>query len=164
MESENLNTNIFENIYNNFLENSYLYILSFVKNSAVALDIIYKVVEQIFLYDYCVDNLVKIREKMVRYVRKFIKEYMASNSKMPLNEKYNLTIPKELYLFNFDLYKLFNDIDNKIIISMIVFDYEIKDIITLINFDEDYILEHYKNIIKQIRVVFFDKINPLFRK
>ena len=83
MESENLNTNIFENIYNNFLENSYLYILSFVKNSAVALDIIYKVVEQIFLYDYCVDNLVKIREKMVRYVRKFIKEYMASNSKNP---------------------------------------------------------------------------------
>ena len=84
--------------------------------------------------------------------------------KIPLNEKYNLTIPKELYLFNFDLYKLFNDIDNKIIISMIVFDYEIKDIVTLINFDEDYILEHYKNIIKQIRVVFFDKINPLFRK
>lgn len=162
MESNQLNSSIFESIYNNFLENSYLYILSYVKNSAVALDIIYKVVEQIFLYDYYVDSLLRLKDKLILYARKQIKDYLQENK--TFTDSYDLTIPPKLYLFNFDVFRIFNEVDNQIMISLLIFNYEIKDLVTLIHFDEDYIRQRYKMVLKQIKMLFFDKIKPIMKK
>ena len=159
--------NCFEEIFNNYLKASYLSILSKVKKTNVALNIIYKAVEKVFMMDYHLGNLLNIKEKLSRYVLMNEKIYISNNKNEIENidiKDIDTTIPDELYVLNFNIYKIFNEIDNQIIIDILIFRKDMQDLIVLLNFDEEYIVDRYKSILKYTKTMFTEVVKPVFEK
>lgn len=161
MDYDILKSNLYERIYNNFLENCYLDILLLTKNPDVSFNIIMKTIEKILVFDYYIDNLVNIREKMQKYTLQQIKSYISTHKFEIKNKELSeedYKIPEKLYLLNFQIHKLFNDLDNSILTNLIVYKKDIKVLSSLLHCSADYILIRYHLILRQIRLIYLEKI------
>lgn len=158
--------NCFEQVFNNYLKASYLNILSMIKDPNESLNIIYRAVERLLMLDYNLGNLLNSKERLSKHILNQIKIYLNSNqekiSKIDIKEL-DTTIPENLYIFNFNFYKMFNEVDNLILHNILLFKKDIKEIVALLNFDEDYILERYKSILRYARVYFKETIKSVFK-
>lgn len=161
----NKNLNCYEKIFNNFLEASYLNVLVKIKNPQESLMIIYRAFERVMMIDYHVDDLLNIKERLFRYILNQEKNYLLNNKSVIDSieiENVDSTIPEKLYLLNFNAYKIFNDVDNQILIGILIFKKDIKDLMILLNNNEKYILERYKSVLQYIHMVFNNNIKELF--
>lgn len=161
MDYDILKSSVYERIYNNFLENCYLDILLLTKDPDVSLNIMMKTVEKVLVFDYLINNLTNVRDKMQKYTLQQIKSYISTHKFEIENKELSeddYKIPKKLYLLNFQMHKLFNDLDNSILTNLIVYKKEIKDLSSLLHCSIDFILNRYHLILRQIRLIYLEKI------
>ncbi len=151
----------YEKIYNNFLENCYLDILMIIKDPQETFNIITKTAERVLVFDFLFDNLVNLRDKIQKYAVQQIKNYVLLHQ----NEikqidmlSVDLSIPSKLHLLNFQAHKIFNDLDNQILIEVLVFKKDIKDLSLILRYDVGYILRRLHLILRQIRLMFLDSV------
>ena len=152
---------MFKNIYKNYLENTYLYVYSIVKNEAKALSIVYTSFDKVFTYDFYFDNLLNLHEKIEKYILKEIKRCLEDNYLENISKDNNLKIPERLYDLDINTYSVFDYIDNQIITYAIVFGKLLPEISSLLNIQEDYIYERFKNIIRFIRTNYLKNIKQI---
>ncbi len=151
----------YERLYNNFLENCYLDILLIIKDPKETFNIIAKTVERVLVYDFLFENIVNLRDKIQKYAVQQIKNYVMIHQdeiKQKDLSKEDLIIPSKLYLLNFQAHKIFNDLDNQILVEVLVFKKEIKDLALILRYDCDYLLKRLHIMIKHIRRVFLDDL------
>lgn len=151
----------YEKLYNNFLENCYLDILLIIKDPQETFKIITKTVERVLVFDYLFDNLMNLKDKIQRYAVQQIKNYVMLHydeiSKKDLS-KIDFSFPPKLYLLNFQIHKLFNELDNQILVEVIIFKKDIKDLVLILHYDADFILKRLHLILRQIRLIFLETI------
>lgn len=152
---------MFKNIYKNYLENLYLYVYSIVKDEQVALSIVYTSFDKVFTYDFYFDNLLNLHEKIEKYILKEIKRCLGDNYLENISKDNNLKIPERLYDLDINTYSVFDYIDNQIITYAIVFGKLLPEISSLLNIQEDYIYERFKNIIRFIRTNYLKNIKQI---
>ena len=61
-------------------------------------------------------------------------------------------------LLNFQSHNLFNDFDNNILINLFVFKKEINEFAALINESPELIMNRYHLILRQIRLIYIEKV------
>ena len=152
---------MFKNIYKNYLENLYLYVYSVVKDEQIALSIVYTSFDKVFTYDFYFDNLLNLHEKIEKYILKEIKRCLGDNYLENISKDNNLKIPERLYDLDINTYSVFDYIDNQIITYAIVFGKLLPEISSLLNIQEDYIYERFKNIIRFIRTNYLKNIKQI---
>ena len=152
---------MFKNIYKNYLENLYLYVYSIVKDEQIALSIVYTSFDKVFTYDFYFDNLLNLHEKIEKYILKEIKRCLGDNYLENISKDNNLKIPERLYDLDINTYSVFDYIDNQIITYAIVFGKLLPEISSLLNIQEDYIYERFKNIIRFIRTNYLKNIKQI---
>ena len=152
---------LFKNIYKNYLENLYLYVYSIVKDEQIALSIVYTSFDKVFTYDFYFDNLLNLHEKIEKYILKEIKRCLGDNYLENISKDNNLKIPERLYDLDINTYSVFDYIDNQIITYAIVFGKLLPEISSLLNIQEDYIYERFKNIIRFIRTNYLKNIKQI---
>ena len=165
MQNDLLKTNCYEKIINNYIELCYLNVLSLTKNPEITFEIIVKSVERVLVFDSQIDNLMNIKEKMQKYALQQIKNYVSVHYEEINKTDLSLidcSIPEKLYLFNFDAHKIFNDVDIKILIGLVILKYDVKDLSLLIRFSPEYIMNRYRLILRHIRSVYLNIIRENF--
>ena len=154
----------FKKIINNYLENSYLTILLDVKDPNLALLIIFKSVDMALsnqLYDSNANNF---NERLKRYAIQMYKQTMSLYKEKIDNydKDYSLNIPKMLYLLNFDIYKMFNEFDNKLLIGTIILKKDLVEMSRLMKADINIISERYTILINHIKRSFNENIRNVY--
>ena len=146
----------FEKIINNYLENSYLTILLDVKDPNLALLIIFKSVDMALTNQLCNSNANNFNERLKRYVKQMYKQTMSLYKERieSFDKDYSLNIPKILHLLNFDIYKLFNEFDNKLLIGTIILKKDLLEMSKLMKTDINIISERYTVLMNHLKKTF----------
>lgn len=154
----------FKKIINNYLENSYLTILLDVKDPNLALLIIFKSVDMALSNQLCDSNANNFNERLKRYVHQIYKQTITLHKEMIDNydKGYSLNIPKMLYLLNFDIYKLFNEFDNKLLIGTIILKKDLVEMSKLMKTDINIISERYTILMNHIKRLFNENIRNVY--
>ncbi len=154
----------FEKIINNYLENSYLTILLDVKDPNLALLIIFKSVDMALTNQLCNSNANNFNERLKRYAHQIYKQTIALyKEKIDIYDKcYSLNIPKMLYLLNFDIYKLFNEFDNKLLIGTIILKKDLVEMSKLMKTDINIISERYTVLMNHLKKTFNENIRNVY--
>lgn len=149
--------NCYEKIINNYLESMYLSLMSIYNDSNIVINVIYKAFEKIFVVDYEYINFLTIIDKIIANINVQLKNHS-------LTIKYDKCcyIDERVYLFNFNLFNYFNELDNKIIIYLLIYKIDISKVATLINYKEEYIIERIFSIVSWMKVHFNNVIKKLF--
>ena len=149
--------NCYEKIINNYLESMYLSLMSIYNDSNIVINVIYKAFEKIFVVDYEYINFLTIVDRIIDNINFQLKNLKNINN----NEKVTI-IDERVYLFNFNLFNYFNELDNKIIIYLLIYKIDISKVATLINYKEEYIIERIFSIVSWMKVHFNNVIKKLF--
>ena len=152
-----------EDIYNSFLKCIYLSVLFVVKNHEIAKDILFRSFEKVILFDYHFYNFKGLKVKLNENISISMKKFMMLNPSIQ-DSLFDYNIPDEIYLLNFNIYKFFNDLDNKIIIGLLFMDKNSKELSSVIGIDEQALIERFKVLIKHIKVTCFDNVKNIFYK
>lgn len=154
----------FKKIINNYLENSYLTILLDVKDPNLALLIIFKSVDMALSNQLCDSNANNFNERLKRYAIQMYKQTMSLYKEKIDNydKDYSLDIPKMLYLLNFDIYKMFNEFDNKLLIGTIILKKDLVEMSRLMKTDINIISERYTILINHIKRSFNENIRNVY--
>ena len=121
-------SNCYEKIINNYLESMYLSLMSIYNYSNIVINAIYKDFEKIFVVDYEYINFLTIVDKINDNINFQLKKFQVSN----YNEKVSI-IDERVYLFNFNIFNYFNELDNKIILYILIYKIDISKVSLLIN-------------------------------
>ena len=158
--------NCFEKIINNYLENSYLTILLDVKDPRLALLIIFKGVDMALSNKLCDNNTNNFNERLSRYVSQMHKQIMSiySEKVKSYNEDYSTNIPLMLYKLNFDIYKIFNEFDNKLLIGTIILKKDLVEIARILKTDVNIVIERYSTLLNQLKRMFYERIRSTYLK
>lgn len=154
----------FKKIINNYLENSYLTILLDVKDPNIALLIIFKSVDMALSNQLCDSNANNFNERLKRYAIQMYKQTMSLYKEKIDNydKDYSLDIPKMLYLLNFDIYKMFNEFDNKLLIGTIILKKDLVEMSRLMKTDINIISERYTILMNHIKRSFNENIRNVY--
>ncbi len=154
----------FEKIINNYLENSYLTILLDVKDPNLALLIIFKSVDMALTNQLCNSNANNFNERLKRYVKQMYKQTMSLYKERieSFDKDYSLNIPKILHLLNFDIYKLFNEFDNKLLIGTIILKKDLLEMSKLMKTDINIISERYTVLMNHLKKTFNENIRNVY--
>ena len=158
--------NCFEKIINNYLENSYLTILLDVKDPRLALLIIFKGVDMALSNKLCDNNANNFNERLSRYVSQMHKQIMSIYSERikSYNEDYSTNIPLMLYKLNFDIYKIFNEFDNKLLIGTIVLKKDLVEMARILKTDVNIVIERYSTLLNQLKRMFYERVRSTYLK
>lgn len=158
--------NCFEKIINNYLENSYLTILLDVKDPRLALLIIFKGVDMALSNKLCDNNTNNFNERLSRYVSQMHKQIMSiySEKVKSYNEDYSTNIPLMLYKLNFDIYKIFNEFDNKLLIGTIILKKDLVEMARILKTDVNIVIERYSTLLNQLKRMFYERIRSTYLK
>ena len=158
--------NCFEKIINNYLENSYLTILLDVKDPRLALLIIFKGVDMALSNKLCDNNTNNFNERLSRYVSQMHKQIMSiySEKVKSYNEDYSTNIPLMLYKLNFDIYKIFNEFDNKLLIGTIILKKDLVEMARILKTDVNIVIEIYSKLLNQLKRMFYERIRSTYLK
>lgn len=158
--------NCFEKIINNYLENSYLTILLDVKDPRLALLIIFKGVDMALSNKLCDNNTNNFNERLSRYVSQIHKQIMSiySEKVKSYNEDYSTNIPLMLYKLNFDIYKIFNEFDNKLLIGTIILKKDLVEMARILKTDVNIVIERYSTLLNQLKRMFYERIRSTYLK
>ncbi|MCI5744950.1 MAG: hypothetical protein MR270_01550 [Erysipelotrichaceae bacterium] len=152
---------IYEKIYNNYLESVYLQILLVVKDKYAALEIIKQVLDRILLIEYQYEITIDFAKRIRKYVSLQIKEYTSTYATKIKNTKLcplDRIAPKSLYDYNFNAHKIFNEIDNLILINVVVNNIEIKEVAKMLHYNMDLFIERYRSILLQLKKIYSSQI------
>ncbi|MDY2889809.1 MAG: hypothetical protein SOU19_09655 [Candidatus Caccosoma sp.] len=154
----------FKKIINNYLENSYLTILLDVKDPNLALLIIFKSVDMALTNQLCNSNANNFNERLKRYVKQMYKQTMSLYKERieSFDKDYSLNIPKILHLLNFDIYKLFNEFDNKLLIGTIILKKDLLEMSKLMKTDINIISERYTVLMNHLKKTFNENIRNVY--
>lgn len=150
-------SNCYEKIINNYLESMYLSLMSIYNDSNIVINAIYKAFEKIFVVDYEYINFLTIVDKINDNINFQLKKFQVSN----YNEKVSI-IDERVYLFNFNIFNYFNELDNKIILYILIYKIDISKVSLLINQKEEYIIERIFSIVSWMKVHFNNVIKKQF--
>lgn len=158
--------NCFEKIINNYLENSYLTILLDVKDPRLALLIIFKGVDMALSNKLCDNNTNNFNERLSRYVSQMHKQIMSiySEKVKSYNEDYSTNIPLMLYKLNFDIFKIFNEFDNKLLIGTIILKKDLVEMARILKTDVNIVIERYSTLLNQLKRMFYERIRSTYLK
>ena len=158
--------NCFEKIINNYLENSYLTILLDVKDPRLDLLIIFKGVDMALSNKLCDNNTNNFNERLSRYVSQMHKQIMSiySEKVKSYNEDYSTNIPLMLYKLNFDIYKIFNEFDNKLLIGTIILKKDLVEMARILKTDVNIVIERYSTLLNQLKRMFYERIRSTYLK
>ena len=146
--------NCYEKILNNYIENIYMKVLLETKNQQETLIILNKVCDLIFLFDNY--DISKIHDRINKECEKFIKEYKENNKQITYSKDYE--IPEVIYLYNFNIAKLFNERDLSIFMYFLVFNESIINVCKFTGYDQEFVLQRFKAIFNYIKKMYVNNI------
>ena len=150
--------NCYERIINNYLEVVYLNFMALHNDSDVIINAVYKAMEKAFITTLKNNNYLTFRHKLLENINELLKPHNKNNITN------NYSIDERIYLFNFNISKYFNELDNMIIIYILINGYEVNKVALLLNNNEEYILERFYSIVNWMRVYFNTVIKQSINK
>lgn len=137
-----------EKVFNNYIENYYYKLLFILKNKEETIKIFYQLCDYVFLFDNY--DITKAHDRIEKMCDKLIRNYKGKcNNKNQLVLDYS--IPNDLYLFNYNLCRLFNHQDISIFLYFWVYNHNVDTISKITGFDNEYIIQRYKSMCSYIR-------------
>ena len=96
----------------------------------------------------------------------FPKQIMSIYSERIKNyrEDYSTNIPLILYKLNFDIYKIFNEFDNKLLIGTIIFKKDLVEMASILKTDVNIVIERYSTLLNQIKSMFYERVRNTYLK
>lgn len=149
--------NCYEKLVNNYLESLYLQFMLIYNDNEIVIKAIYRSFEKMFIVNSDYINYLSFRHKLLDNINCQLKPYM--NIKQE-NNKY--VIDDRIYLFNFNVHKYFNELDNKIMIYLLINGFELSKVASLLNYKQDYISERFYSIVNWMKAYFNNVIKPQF--
>lgn len=148
--------NCYQKIINNYLESLYLQLINITANSEDAILVIYKIFEKMFIINNECISYLSFRHKLIKYIKHHLKINYAFDK-----EEIKYVIDERLYLFNFNIFNYFNDLDNKIMIFLLIYGYELSKVAILIKNTEEFVMERFWTIINWMKIYFNSVIKPI---
>ena len=114
----------------------------------------------------CDNNTNNFNERLSRYVSQMHKQIMSiySEKVKSYNEDYSTNIPLMLYKLNFDIYKIFNEFDNKLLIGTIILKKDLVEMARILKTDVNIVIERYSTLLNQLKRMFYERIRSTYLK